>query len=323
MTFAPRTDESHDALGTRAGAPPMRDLGTGALVVRGMTHSGSRTFISALAGALLLLAALIVGTASSGVAASRWAPESSAKITPGVQMVTQGAQCTGNFVFTDGAGRTYVGYAAHCAGKGSSTDTNGCKTASYPIGTPVTFESNGNVVTGGTTVGHGTLAYSSWITEHKLGTTNANTCSYNDLALVRVNSGDVGKVNPTVPQFGGPTGVRSTGFSAGDQVYSYGNSELRGGVTQFSPKYGVSTGDEGAGWSHDVLTFSPGVPGDSGSGLLDAQGRASGVLSTVELAPVPAQNAFGDLSRELAFAQQHSGIGGLRLVKGTRGFSAN
>src|SRR4051812_6985730 len=269
MTFAPRTDESHDALGTRAGAPPMRDLGTGALVVRGMTHSGSRTFISALAGALLLLAALIVGTASSGVAASRWAPESSAKITPGVQMVTQGAQCTGNFVFTDGAGRTYVGYAAHCAGKGSSTDTNGCKTASYPIGTPVTFEKGGNLISGGTVLGKGKLAYSSWITEHKLGMKGTgNTCAYNDLALVRVDSGDVGKVNPTVPHWGGPVGINTTGLKTGASVYLYGNSSLYGGHGQVAPKSGTSTRGSGAGWSHHFYTSPPGLPGDSGSGIL-------------------------------------------------------
>src|SRR4051794_21440092 len=150
-----------------------------------MTRSGSRPLISALVGALLLLAALTVGSASSGVAASRWAPESKATITPGVQMITEGAQCTANFVFTDGAGNVYVGYAAHCAGKGSSTDTNGCQTDSYPLGTPVTFEQGGNVLTDGTVVGKGKLAYSSWITEHKIGTKGGNTCAYNDLALVR------------------------------------------------------------------------------------------------------------------------------------------
>jgi hypothetical protein len=215
----------------------------------------------------------------------------------------------------------YVGYAAHCAGKGEATDTDGCKTASYPLGTPVTFESNGNVVTEGTVVGRGTLAYSSWITMHNLGTRNADLCAYNDLALVRVAAADVSKVNPSVPTYGGPTGLRSSGLSAGDRVYTYGNSSLRGGVTAFSPKQGISTGDAGNGWSHNVYTVSPGIPGDSGSGLLDAQGRATGVLSTVALAPVPGENAFGDLSRELAFAQQHSGIAGLRLVKGTVAFS--
>ena len=55
-----------------------------------------------------------------------WAPADTATIHPGVQMYTEGAQCTANFVFTDTAGTTYVGYAAHCAGTGEATDTNGC-----------------------------------------------------------------------------------------------------------------------------------------------------------------------------------------------------
>ncbi len=41
-------------------------------------------------------------------------------------MYTDGAQCTANFVYTDAAGDTYVGYAAHCAGTGAATDTDGC-----------------------------------------------------------------------------------------------------------------------------------------------------------------------------------------------------
>ena len=84
------------------------------------------------------------------------------------------------------AGHTYLGYAAHCAGTGSSTDTNGCQTASVPLGTRVDLTNDGNLASEGTIIGHGTLAYSSWITEHQLGTTNANTCAYNDLALVRI-----------------------------------------------------------------------------------------------------------------------------------------
>ena len=64
-------------------------------------------------------------------------------------------------------------------------------------------------------------------------------------------------------------------------VYSYGNSELRGGITQLSPKQGVSLGDAGAGWSHSVFTVTPGIPGDSGSAFLDATGKALGILSTV------------------------------------------
>ena len=89
-----------------------------------------------------------------------WAPASTAQIHPGTMMYTAGAQCTGNFVFTDAAGNTYLGYAAHCAGTGSSTDTNGCQTDSVPLGTRVDLSNDGNVASEGTIVGHGTLAYS-------------------------------------------------------------------------------------------------------------------------------------------------------------------
>src|SRR5690349_674919 len=161
------------------------------------------------------LAAVALGTASvfaqPASASSRWAPAATATIHPGTMMYTAGAQCTGNFVFTDAAGNTYLGYAAHCAGTGSSTDTNGCQTDSVPLGTRVDLSNDGNVASEGTIVGHGTLAYSSWITEHQLGTTHANTCAYNDLALVRIDPGDVSKVNPTVPFWGGPTGIDTDG----------------------------------------------------------------------------------------------------------------
>ena len=46
---------------------------------------------------------------------------------------------------TDAAGNVYVGYAAHCAGKGEATDTNGCDQASVPLGTKVTFTNDGNL----------------------------------------------------------------------------------------------------------------------------------------------------------------------------------
>jgi hypothetical protein len=50
---------------------------------------------------------------------------------------------------------------------------------------------------------------------------------------------------------------------------------------------------------------------------MSAGGKAVGVLSTLGLAPLPLSNNIGDLSKELAFAQAHSGLAGLRLVNGT------
>jgi hypothetical protein len=157
---------------------------------------------------------------------------------------------------------------------------------------------------------------------HQLGTTDANTCAYNDLALVEVDAADVSKVNPSIPFWGGPTGIDTDGTAAGDRVYTYGNSSLRAGISALSPHTGISLGDaaEDGGWSHPLYTVTPGVPGDSGSAFVSADGKAIGVLSTLGLAPLPLSNNIGDLGKELAFAQQHSGISGLSLVNGTEPF---
>ncbi|MBD8870235.1 hypothetical protein [Nocardioides donggukensis] len=274
-----------------------------------------------LGGLVAVLTALPLLWVAGGAAAggSRWAPADRATITPGVQMFTAGAQCTGNFVFTDRRGRVYVGYAAHCAGLGEATDTDGCATGSLPLGTRVRFASGADLVSRGTTHGFGRLAYSSWRTMAERGVRRANPCAHNDFALVRVGRKRVGKVNPTVPFWGGPTGVEVDGVDAGSRVHGYASSSLRPTDT-LSPRTGVSLGRSAGGWAHDVYTATPGVPGDSGSGLLGPDGRAFGTLSTVAVAPVPGSNGVGDLARELRFARRHSGIDGLRLVRGTRPF---
>lgn len=257
--------------------------------------------VSALAGALLL-AAPTTAAASAPAAAP---------IHPGVNTTTEGASCTSNFIFTNG-GDTFIGMAAHCAGLGEATDTNGCEAGTRPVGTPVE-------VTGASQPG--TLAYSSWAAMQANGETNADTCAYNDFALVKLAPADVAKVNPSVPDFGGPTGLRSgAGMTTGTKVLSYGNSTLRAGITLLSPKYGYQVQPtSNSGWNHTVYTLTPGIPGDSGSGFLDAQGRAFGTLSTVAIAPLPASNGVGDLAKEIAYAQAN-GFPGLALVPGTEPF---
>jgi hypothetical protein len=282
------------------------------------------TKLLTLAAAGLLAAAATSAPATAAPkkqARAAWAPADTATIHPGVQMYTDGAQCTANFVYTDGSGATYVGYAAHCAGTGAATDTNGCDAASLPLGTRVDFVEGGSLVTEGTRVGGGTLVYSSWLTMQQRNETDENACAYNDLALVKVDAADVGKVNPSIPFWGGPVGINTAGTAAGDTVYSYGNSSLRGGIEELSPKQGTSVGTEGEGWSHPVYTLTPGVPGDSGSAFLDAEGNALGTLSTLALAPLAGSNGVGDLAHELSYAQANGGIAGLRLVPGTEPFN--
>jgi hypothetical protein len=105
----------------------------------------------------------------------------------------------------------------------------------------------------------------------------------------------------------------------GSTVYTYGNSSLRGGVAALSPKQGTVVQNSPGGWSHDVYTLTPGIPGDSGSGFLGASGGAIGVLSTVQLAPLAGSNGVGDLPKEIAYLKANAaGFSGANLVPGTQ-----
>jgi len=260
-----------------------------------------------------LIAGLAIAVSLAGASAAHartWAPAASATVHPGVMTYTDGAQCTANFIYTDSAGAVYVGQAAHCSGTGGQTDTDGCQTESLPDGTPVE-------VTGASRPG--TLVYNSWTAMHAAGETDPDTCAYNDIGIIKLDPADYGKVNPSVPTLGGPTALTSAGTATGDTVYSYGNSELRGGITQLSPKYGKSLGDDAGGWTHTVYTVTPGIPGDSGSAFLSKDGAALGILSTVAIAPLAGSNGVGDVAKEVAYAQTH-GFSGLTLAPGTEPF---
>jgi hypothetical protein len=278
---------------------------------------------------VVLLTTVALATFGAVASASAWAPEESATIHPGVMTFTNASsflngasQCTANFVFTDGAGAVYLGQAAHCSSTGESTETDGCSAKSLPLGTSIYA---GDLVNGGVQNGTliGTLAYNSWITMQQAKEKDANTCAYNDLALIKIASSQVAKVNPTVPFWGGPDALASNVSQQGERVFSYGNSILRLGVSALSPKTGVSLGDqeETGGWSQELYTVTPGIPGDSGSGFMNASGDALGVLSTVEFAPLPAANGVGTLAKELQYANSATGLG-VQVAPGTTAFSS-
>ena len=246
--------------------------------------------LSRLAAGVSVVALVAISGLSSvapAVAAPNWAPAATAAIHPGVMTFTDGAQCTANFVFTDGT-KVFIGQAAHCSGTGGSTETNGCEADSLPLGTAVEVDGASKP---------GKMVYNSWLTMHALNEKDFETCEFNDLAIIELDPADYAKVNPSLPYWGGPVATSSPGTATGDSVYTYGNSSLRLGISLLSPKEGVSLGDSPDGWSHDVYTVTPGIPGDSGSAFVDANGRAFGVLSTLAAAPLPASNGVSDVSR--------------------------
>lgn len=275
---------------------------------------GALLLAGAFAGPVAAQSTTVVPDAAAlfDSAGHHWAPAATAAIHPGVMTQTGDGQCTANFIYTDASKRVFLGQAAHCSGTGSETDTNGCDATSLPLGTPVKILGTDIV---------GKMVYNSWLTMQQRGEKDPNACAYNDLALIQLPGDALAKVNPSVPVYGGPVAVNTTGTTNGERVLSYGNSSLRQGVSVLSPKTGTSLGDDGDGWTHTVYTVTPGIPGDSGSAFLDSQGRALGDLSTLGFAPLPLSNQVSDVARELAYARAaDSALSGLRVAAGTEPF---
>lgn len=224
---------------------------------------------------------------------------------PSMMLITKGAQCTANFVYHTSTA-TYIGQAAHCSSTGNNTQTNGCTTRSYPLGTVVTNSSGRRI---------GVLAYNSWIAMQKAGTKDPNLCDANDLALVKVDSALISRTSPTMPGIGGPVGLAGAFPSPGSQVYAVGNSSLLLGLGNAVAQTGIIETTADNGWQAYVLMVRPGVPGDSGSGYLDARGRALGQLSTISVGTAGVGNTIGNLAKEIAYAQTH-GMSGLTVNRG-------
>lgn len=270
-----------------------------------------RSFVLSTMVAFGVLIAPVGASAQDRVREPLWAPLATATIHPGVQTVTAGAQCTANFVFYD-RGSVYLGQAAHCSGTDGNTVTNGCEAGVLPLGTRVDVEG---------ARAKGVIVYNSWETMQRAGEKDANACNYNDFALIRLDRRDRGTVNPSVPSWGGPVGL-ARGSEVGERVYSYGRSGLWLGIGPLSPRQGISLGQQGAGWTHKVYTAPPGIPGDSGSAFLDADGRALGVLSTIEFLPFAASNNVTDLRAALRYMRAHTRLDEVRLAHGTEAFAA-
>src|SRR5687767_3672825 len=122
----------------------------------------TRTAKGLLAGTAAAALALTGAVATATPAAADHAGDPT--IHPGVQTYTEGAQCTANFVFTDGVD-TFIGQAAHCSGTGAANETDGCLAESLPLGTKV--EINGATQPG-------TMVYNSWLTMQAVGEQDAD-----------------------------------------------------------------------------------------------------------------------------------------------------
>lgn len=305
-----------------------------------MSSSLRRRLLSLFAASATALAVAVpVALSGSSQAGAVTDLFPTATVHPGIELwinVAGGMNgCTANFVYSNGSA-TFIGMAAHCAGTGGDTQT-ACNSPVVPEGAPVYLgepvlyldPSSGLSLSPPLTEGPqiGTMVYNSWDAMQAAHLADPSTlaCQYNDLALIEVSPGV--SVDPTVPVFGGPNGLAAGGPAAGSPVFTYQNSTLRQGLQALSPAVGLSEGPvpDSGGWSTTFETVPPSLPGDSGSGILDANGDAFGVLSTVGANSGSTGATVGTnantLAMELAFLNGTGQLGTVSLVDGTTPFS--
>ena len=176
-------------------------------------------------------------------------------VRPGAPVLSDVGQCTLNFMWKGSDGRTYMGTAGHCA-----VESNQAFEKTWKAGTgPVATDANGDRI--------GEFAYAV-LSETK------------DFSLIRLDDGVA--ADPQLCHFGGPTGI---------------NNDQPGSVVTLLQEYGQGLGLSALtpartllalGMPDPDVVFATGLvlPGDSGSGVTTPDGRAVGVVVTLDLLPV-------------------------------------
>jgi hypothetical protein len=265
------------------------------------------TRVRAIVVAALTLGAC-VGTAGAGAATASsvaapahpaWASARSATIHPGVSVqVGNSPVCRAGFILTDGT-RAFIAVPASCSGTGPA-DNSKCDVGQDPVGTPVTIAGAKH---------KGKLVYSS-ITQMELRSqTSVNRCTYNDLALVRIDRRDVKRTNPSVPMLGGPTGVSKDQPAAPDQL-----SVL---VAMATSAQALNT--SGGGWSHAMMVDAPVASADLGGPVLTADGKALGMVSGVPTAN--GRTLVNNFRHEIRYLHTVKKFADVHLAKGTVKFA--
>ena len=172
-------------------------------------------------------------------------------VRPGAPITIGDKGCTMNFMFRDRSGHRYVGTAGHCV---SSVE-----------GVKVWPGATGEVARDGAGAEIGTVAYAAY---------RPSFPGKLDFALVRIDPEITGI--PSMCGWGGPRGINEGKPEGITELRWYGQGDVLGEASPQRNGYAF-------GMPEDEFVFfnGPAITGDSGSAVIDAEGRAVGVFVTV------------------------------------------
>jgi len=242
-----------------------------------------RTLSALIVPLLALIAAPSGATTTAGSSAVDPRPAFgglNSPIRPGSSL---GGYCTFNFVFYDAvldqgqAPTAYIGTAGHCTDK---------------LGERVSLPGTGQI---------GTVVYDSDLVRSRV-----------DFSLVRIDDHLVGRTNPQMRGFVGPTGAATpSDLAVGDVVDVHGYGLVLGQNDVTRSRQGVLMT-----WNADEYVINmPAVNGDSGSPILqDRSGKALGIVSRYGFFATPPSTDQGPLMPYVFRELKAAGFGDVVLA---------
>ncbi len=173
-------------------------------------------------------------------------------VRPGASVRTRNGLCTFNFLFGGSDGRRYIGTAGHCVLAGSGFGGGSERRWAAGAG-PAARDGSGRRI--------GEFAY-------------AEAADRRDFALIRLDRRV--RASPRMCHFGGPTGLNNSRPAGPVLLQYYGNGVPLGAIAP--ARTGVALGMPNP---NHVYMEGLAAPGDSGAGVVSADERAVGVLSTL------------------------------------------
>lgn len=245
----------------------------------------SAAFAGCTASAERLDRADLADAPAPGPIAPGWAAREAATIRPGMPLVTEFGECPTNFVFVRPDNTSvFIGTTAACV-------------RDLHVGSLATIGGELNLAV---------LVYSSWITMAENGETDRDALEYNDFAVFRIDSSARRHVHPELPVAGGPSATADeSSYAVGARLRTYvPNGTLVGW------REGVVAGEVGD-WGLVAYHVVPGAPssvepGAMGGAVLDADGRAVGLMVTLGVVPHPGANGVARLDTVMAYAKVHA-----------------
>jgi hypothetical protein len=250
--------------------------------------------VSIAASALALVGAAAIPTAAAGAASG------ARPVRPGTSVTIAGITCTAGPLLRQKR-VVYLAVPASCGGLDPGKSQNGCTESNAPVGIPVQVRGARH---------RSVLVYDSFARMQSIGTKGKRLCDFNDLALVRINRLDLGRVSAAIDGKHAPTGLLTRSPASGRSM-TVGSHAATTGASH------------DGGWESDFMTTASLSATDVGS-VAVVGARVFGMLTVLpgsmlsELpisTPVSPPAEVYSLAKALQFLKKAPGFHHVSLLK--------